>query len=369
MPTVGLAMMASNEERVIERALLSVRDKIDWWTVVDTGSVDRTEEIVRDTLSGVPGQLLREPWVDFGHNRTVALNANKGHCDYSLMLDADDEMAFDDNWEIPSTEPAAYYVEVEAGRYRYTRTQFFRTDLPWEYRGRIHEYAYLEESDCASEFVMPQKLERVRYIQHFCEGYHSSNPNKFLRDAEIMNEEWLSSGNPRWLFLLAQSYRDAGMWREAAETYELRARYVNGGWNEERYISLLELGRLREDPETLAVAYSFDPGRIESLVSLAKVYRERGMLAVADLYIERALELAKRRNPPEALYIELDCWNWRVYDEAALVKYRLGDSRAAQYYGMVARDNAEQGLATDEDRQRLEHNLEQYETEARKPSE
>lgn len=360
-PTVGLAMMASNEEKVIERALLSVRDRIDWWTVVDTGSTDCTEEIVRETLSGVPGQLIQSPWVDFGHNRTVALNANKGHCDYSLMLDADDEMAFDDNWAIPSTDPASYYVGVEAGIYRYTRTHFFRTDLPWKYYGRVHEYSALDASLCAnSEYEMPKLLERVRYIQHFCEGHHSGKPDKFERDIDVMNEEWLKSGDPRWLFLLAQSYKDAGMWKQAAETYEMRARNL-GGWNQERYVSMLEMGRLREDPETLAVAYSFDPGRIESLVSLAKVYRERGMLAMADLFVEKGLQLAKSRNPPEALYIEQDCWAWRIYDEAALVKHRLGDAFAAKYYGMVARDNAESGIATDEDRARLEHNLEQYE--------
>lgn len=360
-PTLGLAMMVSNEEAIVERALLSVRDHIDWWTVTDTGSTDRTEEIVRETLKDVPGQFLHVPWVDFGHNRTVALDANRGHCDYSFMLDADDEAVFDKNWRIPSTEPASYYVQVEAGVYRYTRTHLFRTDLPWKYHGRIHEYSTLDRDSCGdSEFMMPQRLEGVRYIQRFCEGFHSGNPDKFVNDAAIMNEEWLQTGDPRWLFMLAQSYKDAGMPREAAETYELRARYVGDGWEQERYVSLLELGKLREDPDALTIAYAFDPTRIEALVWLARVYRLRGMTAVADLFVEKGLQLARRHDLPDALYIELDCWHWRIYDEAALIKSILGDAQKAEYYGMAARDNATPDLADEDERARLEHNVAQY---------
>ena len=87
--TIALAMIVRDEAEVIGRCIESVRERIDYWVICDTGSTDATREIVRDALAGVPGELHQRKWVDFGHNRTELLRLARGKADYLLLLDAD----------------------------------------------------------------------------------------------------------------------------------------------------------------------------------------------------------------------------------------------------------------------------------------
>ena len=97
MPKICLSMIVKNEERVIRRCLESVLPYIDAWAIVDTGSTDRTMEIIREVMADVDGVLLEREWVDnFGVSRTQALEAARSSgCDYALVQDADDVFSAD----------------------------------------------------------------------------------------------------------------------------------------------------------------------------------------------------------------------------------------------------------------------------------
>jgi glycosyltransferase involved in cell wall biosynthesis len=84
-------MIVRNEAAVIERCLGSVKSFLSHWTICDTGSTDGTPEIIERffALAGIPGKLYRDEWVNFGHNRTLAMQRAKGTADYHLLLDAD----------------------------------------------------------------------------------------------------------------------------------------------------------------------------------------------------------------------------------------------------------------------------------------
>src|SRR5262245_23912269 len=88
-PTLCLCMMVCDESRVVGRSLRSVRAIIDYWVICDNGSADSTIVEILNTLSGIPGQLHRTAWVNFGHNRTRAIQLAKGKADYILIMDAD----------------------------------------------------------------------------------------------------------------------------------------------------------------------------------------------------------------------------------------------------------------------------------------
>ena len=85
-------MIVKNEAKVVRRCLASVRPLLDYWVVVDTGSTDGTQDIVRQAMSGLPGEVVQRPWVDFAHNRSEALSLARQHGTYSLIIDADDEL-------------------------------------------------------------------------------------------------------------------------------------------------------------------------------------------------------------------------------------------------------------------------------------
>ena len=63
-PTICLNMIVKNEAHVIRRCLDSVRPIVDSWVIVDTGSSDGTQEIVRNWFADIPGELHERPWRD-----------------------------------------------------------------------------------------------------------------------------------------------------------------------------------------------------------------------------------------------------------------------------------------------------------------
>lgn len=90
--TLCLCMIVRNEAPVIRRCLASVRPLVHHWLVVDTGSTDGTQALVREVMADLPGSLVERPWVDFGHNRSEALALARPRAAFSLVIDADDEL-------------------------------------------------------------------------------------------------------------------------------------------------------------------------------------------------------------------------------------------------------------------------------------
>ncbi|EHP44847.1 family 2 glycosyl transferase, partial [Cupriavidus basilensis OR16] len=97
MTRICLNMIVKNEAPVIARCLASVKPWIDRWVIVDTGSTDGTQALVREVMGKLPGTLHERPWIDFAHNRNEALAlaraCSEGHAradDYVLFIDADE---------------------------------------------------------------------------------------------------------------------------------------------------------------------------------------------------------------------------------------------------------------------------------------
>jgi len=83
--TLSLCMIAKDEENTIGKALESIKNIADEIIVVDTGSADRTKEIVRE----YGGRVIEYKWHDdFSAARNIALE--EANCDYVLFLDADE---------------------------------------------------------------------------------------------------------------------------------------------------------------------------------------------------------------------------------------------------------------------------------------
>ena len=66
-------MIVKDESHVIERSLASAKPLIDYWVIVNTGSTDGTQDVIREFLKDIPGELHERPWKNFGYNRTEAL--------------------------------------------------------------------------------------------------------------------------------------------------------------------------------------------------------------------------------------------------------------------------------------------------------
>src|SRR3954471_4745714 len=87
--TICLCMIVKNESQVIDRALKSVLPYIDYWVICDTGSTDNTPAVILQHLYIVPGEIHHIEWVNFGYNRTKAIQLAQNKADYILVMDAD----------------------------------------------------------------------------------------------------------------------------------------------------------------------------------------------------------------------------------------------------------------------------------------
>lgn len=261
--TVALVMIVKDEQDRIERCLRSTRGLIDSWAIVDTGSTDRTRELVRTTLRDVPGKLYRRKWRNFGANLTDALALAQGTADWVLRLDADmtvkahvglrDWLATD-----PDPDTDAWQVEIMDGGTLYRLPLLTRGTLGWRYVGPTHEYL-----DPAGRKQRPLL---GLTVTHHADG--RSRDGKFERDIALL-ADGVAGGDTRSVFYTAESLRFLGRTDEAIAMYERRAGM--GGFEEEAWYAAYMAARLRQDPGALIDAYRRRPWRHEPITRLAQM--------------------------------------------------------------------------------------------------
>jgi hypothetical protein len=335
LSSVVLCMIVKNEAHVIERCLASVRPHIDAWLVVDTGSGDGTQRLVERALAGLPGRVVEREWVDFGHNRSEALELARelgGEGGYSLVVDADDVFEAPAGFRWPQLRADAYYVEFTLAAHTYQVLRLFSHRLPWRYTGVLHEYP-----EVPGRAVATQRLSGPRVVVHY-EGGRSvglSGTEKYARDARVLEEALQADpDNIRYQYYLARSYRDSGQWHKALAAYQVRVE-MRGGFEEEVYDSLYAIAELHErlaaDDDAAAsqvvinaylAAYERRPGRAEALCALARYCREHQRWALARMFAKQALALPYPAG--DLLWVDESVYTWRSKDEYAVASYWAG---------------------------------------------
>jgi glycosyltransferase involved in cell wall biosynthesis len=310
-----LVMIVRNEAPVIRRCLASVLPIIDYWVIVDTGSTDGTQQIVAECLAGVPGELFERPWVGFAHNRTEAIGLARGRGRYALVVDADELVETSDEFSKDSLTADAYLVVANHTGMTYLRQQILRNDLPWRYEGVLHEEAVCEQS---------RRVEIASGIRMLAghAGARARDPTTFRRDALLLETALLSEpDNTRYVYYLAQAYRDAGDFELAMRYY--RRRSEMGGSKDEIWVSLYMIARIHEYTrapraklvEAYLKAFQFDPLRAESLYRIGAHFRQSGEHHVARVFLSQALQVPA---PPfTALLVERDVYQYQLALEYA----------------------------------------------------
>src|SRR5207253_10229682 len=89
--SICLVMIVLNETKVLPRCFDSVCNYMDTYSICDTGSTDGTPEFIRNdwTAKGIKGKVHNDPWKNFGHNRSNAVQFAQGTADLLLLMDAD----------------------------------------------------------------------------------------------------------------------------------------------------------------------------------------------------------------------------------------------------------------------------------------
>ncbi|MEZ5846615.1 MAG: glycosyltransferase family 2 protein [Geminicoccaceae bacterium] len=322
-PTVCLNMIVRNEAHVIERCLASVIGMFDHWVIVDTGSSDGTQERIRAFLAGIPGELHQRPWVNFGHNRSEALDLASDHADYIFFIDADETLHFEGEPVLPPLGADICEIAIRNGPFSFRYPRFVRSACGWSWKGVLHEY--LESPDARTRQIIENA-----WIVSVGEGARSKDPNKYRRDALVLEQGLIDEpDNARYMFYLAQSYRDCGETDRAIVAYEKRV--AMGGWDEEIFESKLHIGFLRrtrndawpEVRDALLDAHDHSPHRAEPLFWLGQFCLDRGAWSEAFVYLARAVEIPLPVNV--LLFVDHSLYNWRCRMALAIAAFWTGD--------------------------------------------
>jgi glycosyltransferase involved in cell wall biosynthesis len=325
--SICLNMIVKNEAPVIRRCLDSVRPIIDRWVIVDTGSTDGTQDIIKEHLRGLPGELHERPWLNFAHNRTEALELARGKGDYTLIIDADDTLEIGAGIVLPALTAGSYTMEIAYAGTVYRRTQLVRSALPWRYEGVLHEYITCNGDPSCDH------LPGIRMLPSQ-DGARRKDPETYRRDAAALEAALQTETNPflvaRYRFYLAQSYRDCGEAEKALEHYLVRAKL--GFWQEEVFVSLYYAAQLKQrlghpDQEVIGAylrASDAQPGRAEALHGASRFCRERGRNEEGYQLAKRGLDIAM---PSDALFAEPWIYETGLLEEFSVNAYWSGHFR------------------------------------------
>jgi glycosyltransferase involved in cell wall biosynthesis len=325
-PTICLCMIVKDEAPVIARCLASVRPLIDHWIVLDTGSRDGTQQIVRAALAELPGELVERPWRDFAHNRTEALELARPHADYSLIIDADDELRATRDAVGVELQADSYVLDIRDTNVGYQRTQLVKAALPWRYKGVLHEFLTCDEARTVGR--LPWVMQRNH------DGRRRRDPLTYRKDAAILEQALARETEPfmiaRYTFYLAQSWRDCGEREKALAAYLARAEL--GFWDQEVFVSLLNAARLMEalgrDPDQTLAAYARAgaacPTRAEAAHDAARLCRRLDRFEQGYAFAHPARGLGP---PADALFVETWIYDFGLQDELSIHAYWTGRYR------------------------------------------
>jgi tetratricopeptide (TPR) repeat protein len=354
MKKICLSMIVKNEAPVIARCLASVKPWIDHWVIVDTGSSDGTQDIVRQCMAGIPGEVYERIWRDFAHNRNEALVLAKPHGDYLLFIDADETLQLDHGFAWPDLSADGYQFRCRLGEWEYQRNALIAANQVWRWEGVLHEYLTQDRphqwrSLSGATIVVSR------------DGARARDADTYLRDIAVLEKAVRDEpGNPRYRFYLAQSYRDAGRFEDSIRVY--RERSEMDGWDEERWFALFQIAVLTEAcgadaqnvREAYLAAYQTRPHRAEPLHKLASYHRLRNEYALAHLFAQQAASLAR---PADSLFVDESVYAWRALDELVVSAYYVG----AREQGRIALERLlREQKYPEEHRPRIEDNRQHF---------
>ncbi len=300
---ICLNMIVKNESHIIEKTLNNLCSYFDflYWVICDTGSTDNTIDIIINFFKekNIKGELIQNDWVDFGYNRTFALQKAYNKSDYLLIFDADDYI----NGNLEIKEKLNFNVyNLKIGKdFCYKRPLLINNRLKWEFKGVLHEFLSekkdeKKDENTISHFISQTTIEGDYYISSGRCGDRSKDKDKYLKDAKILenayNNETDVNMKNRYAFYCAQSYKDSNLNNESIFWY--KKVLDSNNWNQEKYYACMmiaeqykQIGITDEMIKYYSKASTYDIERIENIVRLTEYYYNQGNHLFVNMLYEK----------------------------------------------------------------------------------
>lgn len=338
--TLSVCMIVKDEERNITDCLESIKDVADEIIVVDTGSTDKTKEVVSKYTS----DIYDFNWVDdFSAARNYSLSKATG--DFILWLDADDVVENpQDILPLLKESFDAHDFNIIYGNDNFSQARLFRNYRNIRFAGRVHEYPVLDGMffEQSSDFPTPQKIvshqrETKINIQHKTEKY--STENRSERNSRILRKELQEDpNNPRTLFYLGNALKELGQYDEAIEIYRKYLKvstWVDEKWMAQRYIGCIYLWQKKypEALDELKKAHEIDDRWAETYYYIGEVHF---ILKDYPTCISWMLEAIEKKSPKSPLWKEMSVYRDAPYRYLFASYDFLGNHEKAAHYCAIA---------------------------------
>lgn len=334
MISISLCMIVKNEEQNIVRCLSSVKDIVDEIIIVDTGSTDKTKEVV----SQFTNKIYDFEWIhDFSAARNFSFS--KATKEYILWLDADDVVMPEDQQKLmtlkQTMDPS---VDVVIMRYHvgedkdgkpicsFPRERLLKRSMNFVWHDCVHEY-----------LILKGKIINVDVGVTHKSTHGISTRNLDILEKKLKKEHFLSNRNmfyyARELFL-NERYQDA-------KEYYIKFLDTQNGLISNYVDACLDLSycyKFTEDKQnqlrTLLRSFEYSTPRAEICCRIAYYYKD------AEKY-ERAIEwfeLATRLKKPDGNTTSVihDFWEYIPCMELCICNFKIGRYKDAKQYNEQA---------------------------------
>lgn len=334
MITIALCMIVKNEEKTLERCLKSVKNIVDEFIIVDTGSSDETKNIAKKYTDNI----YDFKWIDdFSAARNFAFS--KASKDYILWLDADDTILPQDAEKFknlksnldPSVDSVTMKYNISFDEYgnatmSYRRNRLVKREKYFKWIGFVHEYLEVYGNIFNSDISVTHK--KINY-----------SPKRNLEIFQNKLKEGVKF-TPRDTLYYGNELYDHRMFKEALKYYN---NFLDSkrGWYED---NINVCGKICDyyqsiNNEELCRRYAFKSfeyaiPRAEICCRLGFSYLKENKINEATFWYETAANLKK---PKESLGFFNDaCWTWLPHLQLCVCYDKLGKHKLAFKHNELA---------------------------------
>lgn len=324
---IAITTIALNEEKFAQRFMDAHKNEVDAIYVLDTGSTDRTVEILRDNGAHVTVGWTK-PWrFDIPRNAAICLVPEE----YTICISVDLDEIF--NPGLREGILKAWTPETTRLRYQYAwsvnpdgspGTTFWYDKIfhRQHYRWVLPVHEVLCYSSATGHEV--QSWSNDVFLTHRPDPTKSRG--SYLPLLELAAKE--SPNDDRTAHYLGREYMFYSMWDKAIEQLTRHLSMPSATWKSERCASMRfmarsyqGLGKIKEAEEWYLKACAEMPTEREPWFELARNYYFQNNWHGLYFAAKNTLNIKER---PASYICEPAAWGWEPYDLAALGAWNIG---------------------------------------------
>jgi glycosyltransferase involved in cell wall biosynthesis len=305
-------MIIKNGGSLLEQVLTENLDIIDRWCILDTGSTDGTQDVIKRVLKNKKGKLYEEPFVDFKVSRNRCLELAQHNCKFILMLD--DTYAMRGDLRSFLTEVRgdqfsdSFSLLIQSDDTEYYSNRIIKSKTNLRYIHTIHEVITNENN---INVTVPSN--KAHIFDHRADYMEDRTNSRKQFDLQLLFKEVEElPDDPRALYYIAQTYGCIGDEVKKAEYFEKRIAHPVQGYFQEKIDACFELARtynfkinpVTKEPLTIPLtleewkicealylqAYALDTKRPDSLYFIGIHYYLENNYKTAYTYFKKAFE-------------------------------------------------------------------------------